>query len=81
MVRETGTPGQTADVEYAQYYSDRNDLDFPTVPDYGENFAPFVGDGYPSNLIIDLRTMERKYRNSGMMTSGEISDKLDNLLD
>lgn len=81
VVLETAQPGEAADVEYAEYYADHFDIDFPCVPDFGGNFAPFMGDGYPSNVIFDLRTMERKYRNSGMLTSSEISAKLDALLE
>ena len=79
MVRED-TNGDPADVAYAQSYAEGKHFNFPATADVGGNWAPFMSDGYPTNLIIDLETMEYLYRRGGLMTSSEITAKLDQYL-
>ena len=71
VVREDGA-GEPATVSYANWYANSNRINFPTIPDVGSHWAPFMGDGYPMNLIIDLETMQLKYTRSGLMTEAEI---------
>lgn len=75
VVREDGA-AEPATVEYAEWYADDKNIDFPTVADVGGNWLPFMLDGYPTNLIIDLTTMQLKYTRSGLMTDAEIRGKL-----
>ena len=65
---------------YAEWYSDNYNFNFPTVPDVGNNWLPFMADGYPTHVIFDLETMEFLYKRSGMMSASEIRGKLDQYL-
>lgn len=75
VVREDGS-GNPATVGYAEWYADDKSINFPTVADVGDLWMPFMLDGYPTNAIIDLRTMQLKYTRSGLMTETEIRGKL-----
>lgn len=75
VIREDGA-GDPATVEYAGWYANNYRLNFPSVPDVGGHWGAFMGDGYPTNLIIDLPTMQLKYTLSGLMTDSDIRTRL-----
>lgn len=79
VVRED-TNGDPADPDFAKTYADGKHFNFPATSDVGGNFAPFMADGYPTNLIVDLETMKYLYRSGGMMDSSQITAKLDQYL-
>ena len=39
-----------------------------------------MGDGYPTNMVINVRAMTYEYTRAGLMTATEIRSKLDQLL-
>ncbi|MDY0000907.1 MAG: hypothetical protein RBU30_06400 [Polyangia bacterium] len=75
VVREDGA-GEPATVDYADWYADDKSINFPTVADVGGYWGPFMMDGYPTNLIIDLTAMVLKYTRSGLMTETDIRGRL-----
>ncbi len=80
VVREDGS-GDPATPDYAGSYADSKSLDnIGVCADVGSNWQPFMGGGYPTNVIIDLDTMEYLYKRGGLMTAAEISGKLDDEL-
>jgi hypothetical protein len=80
VIREDAS-GDPATPEYAESYADREDFDnVPSVSDIGGNWAPFMGDGYPTNIIINLETMEFRYKRGGLMTATDITNRVDSEL-
>ena len=76
VVREDNS-GETATPAFAEQYADSKNMDnIATCADVGGNWAPFMGGGYPTNVIINLETMEYRYMRGGLMTATEIQGKL-----
>lgn len=79
IVREDDN-GDPATADTALWYSNKYDFNFATAPDGGNHFAGFMGDGYPTNFVINARAMTFEYTRDGLMTATEIRNKLNSLL-
>ena len=74
-----GCEAATADT--ALWYSNEYDFNFASAADEGNHFAQFMGDGYPTNMVINARAMTFEYTVSGLMYPEDIREKLDQLLE
>jgi hypothetical protein len=73
--------GNPATAANATTYSNQHDFNFPITND-GSGFFNnrLMGDGFPQNVIINVRQMTYEYGRAGMLTPTEIRDKLDDML-
>jgi hypothetical protein len=79
IVREDDN-GDPATADTALWYSNKYDFNFATAPDAGNHWATFMGEGYPTNMVINVRAMTYEYTRDGLMTPTEIRGKLNQLL-
>ena len=80
IVREDDN-GNPATADTALWYSDHYAFNFATAADTGGHFAQFMGEGYPTNFVINARAMTFEYTRDGLMTEAEIRAKLTQLLE
>ena len=74
--------GYAADIDYAEGYAAGRDWTFPAVPDVnGMANRYFLQQAYPFHIFIDARNMTIQYMNHGALTSADVTNRIDDMLD